>query len=120
VNSFPGIPLPPSSSIRTPVDVKLKSGWRFEPKRRIFRSDTGEEFKPSADLPTSTKIVYKVPSLANANKAQLSRHEMALRRYMQVILPKGQSPADYVELIRSWPCVAEAYLSPVISLPLEA
>jgi hypothetical protein len=118
MNSFPGVPLPPNTSIRTPVDVKLKSGWRFEPNRRIFRSDTGEEFKPSGDLPTNTKIAYKVPSLANANEAELSGHEMVLRRYMQVILPKGHSPADFVGLIRSWPCVDEAYLSPVISLPL--
>lgn len=120
MNSFPGVPLSPNSSIRTPVDVKLKSGWRFERKRRVFRSDTGEEFKPSTELPTNTKIVYKVPSLADANEAELSGHQMALRRYMQVILPKGQSPADYVELVRSWPCVAEAHLSPVVSLPLEA
>jgi hypothetical protein len=120
MNSLPGVPLPPNSSVRTPIDVKLKSGWRFEPRRRIFRSKTGQEFKPGTDLPTNTKILHKVPSLADADEADLSEHEMALRRHMQVILPKEQSPDDYVELVRSWPCVAEAYVSPAISLPLEA
>lgn len=113
----PGVPFPSNSSIRTPVDVKLKSKWRFEPRRRTFRSGSGEEFKPGPDLPKNTRIVYKVPSLAQANEAELSRDEMDLRRYMQVILPRGQSPAEYVQVIRSWPCVAEAYVSPEVSLP---
>jgi hypothetical protein len=36
---------------------------------------------------------------------------------VQVILPAGESPADYVDLIRAWPSVEEAWVGPEISLP---
>jgi hypothetical protein len=114
---IPAVPLPPDSPIRTPVDLKLKPGWRFLPDRRAFRSDADETFTPRGDLPKYTRIVYKVPSLAASDEAGLSEHERELRRYMQVILPKGQSPEDYVQAIRSWPCVAEAHVAPEVSLP---
>jgi hypothetical protein len=68
----------------------------------VFESDSGKRFKPS-DLPKNTRIVYKVPALAAADPVKLSRYEKDLRRYMQVILPEGASPADYVEIIRAWP-----------------
>jgi hypothetical protein len=114
---IPAVPLPPDSPIRIPVDLKLEPGWRFLPDRRVFRSDAGEEFTPRGDLPKYTRIVYKVPSLAGSDEAELSEHERELRRYMQVILPKGQSPEDYVRAIQSWPCVEEAHVAPEVSLP---
>lgn len=114
---IPAVPLPANSKVRTPVDLKLKKGWSFDPKRRLFASDSGEEFKPRGDLPKNSRIVYKVPSLAEADEAELSEAERDLRRYMQVILPAGESPAEYVEVIRSWPSVAEAHAAPEISLP---
>ena len=114
---IPAVRLPRNSKIRTPVDLKLKPKWRFEPSRRVFESDSGEKFAPRGDLPKNSKIVYKVPNLAGANEAKLSKYERDLRRYMQVILPAGESPADYVNVICSWPCVAEAYVAPEVSLP---
>jgi hypothetical protein len=36
---------------------------------------------------------------------------------MQVILPEGVSPQDYVELVKAWPAVEEASLGPDVSLP---
>lgn len=109
--------MPSNSSIRTPVDVELKPNWHFEPRRRAFRSESGEEFKPGTGLPKNTRIVYKVPRLAQANETELSRHEMELRRYMLVILPRGRSPGEYVQTIQSWPCVAKAHVAPQLSLP---
>jgi hypothetical protein len=114
---IPAVPLPPDSAIRTPVDLKLKPGWRFLTDRRVFTSDWDEKFTPRDDLPKYTRIVYKVPSVAASDEAELSEHERELRRYMQVILPRGQSPEDYVQAIRSWPCVAEAHVAPEVSLP---
>lgn len=84
----------------------------------MFESDSGERFNPSGDLPKNARIVYKVPGLAKADPARLSKHEKDLRRYMQVILPEGASPADYVEAIRAWPSVEDAWVAPQISLPI--
>ncbi len=114
---IPAVPVPKNSGVRTPVDLKLKTGWRFDTSRRTFESDSGEKFSPRADLPKNSRIVYKVPNLAGANKAALSKHEQDLQRYMQEILPAGESPADYVEAVRAWPCVAEAHVAPDVSLP---
>jgi hypothetical protein len=97
--------------------LKLKAGWAFDTSRRSFESDRGEKFSPRGDLPKNSKIVYKVPSLAQAAESDLNEHEMDLRRYMQVILPAGVSPAEYVGAVRSWPCVAEAHAAPEVSLP---
>lgn len=114
---IPAVTLPADSKIRTPVDLKLKPKWRFNPSRRVFESESGEMFTPRDDLPKNSKIVYKVPSLARANEAKLSKAERDLRRYMQVILPPGQAPAEYVDVIRAWPCVEEAHVAPEVSLP---
>ena len=47
----------------------------------------------------------------------LSQAEKELRRYMQVILPQGVSPQDFVEIVRAWPSVEEASVGPDVSLP---
>jgi len=114
---IPPVTLPATSKVRIPVDLKLQPGWRFNSRRRCFESDSGERFTPHGELPKGSKIVYKVPNLASADTAKLSKAEQDLQRYMQVILPEGESPADYVEAIRKWPCVAEAHVAPEVSLP---
>ena len=114
---IPAVPPPRGSGIKTPVEVRLKPKYRYNSSRREFESDTGERFKPFRVLPKNTRIVYKIPALAAADPASLSRHERDLRRYIQVILPKGESPADYVETIRAWPSVEDAWVAPQVSLP---
>ncbi len=115
--TIPAVPLPAGSNVRTPIDLKLKAGWKFDTARRTFESDSDEKFSPRGELPKNSKIVYKVPNLASADESELNEHERDLRRYMQVILPKGESPADYVDVVRAWPCVAEAHVAPQVSLP---
>src|ERR1043165_632313 len=87
---MPAVPLPVGSKVRTPIDLKLKTDWRFDVGRRLFVSDTGARFAPRGDLPKNSKIVYKVPGLINVDEARLSEAERDLRRYMQVILPADQ------------------------------
>lgn len=116
---IPAVTLPANSKVRTPVDLKLKPKWRFNPRRRVFESDSGEKFTPGGDLPKNSRIVYKIPSLAQADESKLSKSERDLQRYMQVILPAGESPAEYVDVIREWPCVAEAHVAPEVSLPQQ-
>lgn len=113
----PAVPVPENSGIRTPIDLKLKPKWRFDAKGGAFESEAGEQFSPRDDLPKGAEIVYKVPSLVKADVKNLSKHERDLRRYMQVILPADESPAEYVAAVRAWPCVAEAQVAPTISLP---
>ena len=105
--------------MRTPLDFKLKPGWRFDEKRRVFKSDSGQEFSPRGTLPARSRIVYKVPTLAQADVAKLDAHERELRRYMQVILPHGESPAKYLLAVRAWPSVEDAQAGPEVSLPQQ-
>jgi hypothetical protein len=116
---IPAVRLPPGSKVRTPIELKLRAKWRFDGKRRVFVSDSGEEFAPRGQLPRNSKIVYKVPSLVEADQARLSKYERDLRRYMQVILPAAESPAEYLDAVRAWPAVEEAHVAPEISLPSQ-
>ena len=106
--------------MRTPIDVKLARGWHFDTKRRIFESDAGGKFSPEGTIPKGSRIVYKVPNLARADDSRLNEHERELRRYMQVILPRRESPAGYVQVIRGWPAVEEADAGPEVSLPQQS
>ena len=115
--TIPAVPLPQDGSIRTPLDFKLKPGWYFETKSRTFKSGSGEKFSPRGDLPVGTRIVYKVPNLAKADPSTLNEHERDLRRYMQVILPHGESPLTYLAAVRAWPSVEHAHAGPEVSLP---
>ena len=83
----------------------------------MFESGSGTSFDPHRDLPKDTRIVYKVPALAAADELRLTQSEKELRRYMQVILPQGVSPQDFVEIVRAWPSVEEASVGPDVSLP---
>ena len=116
---MPAVPLPPGSKVRTPIDLKLKPKWKFDMRRRVFASASGEEFAPGSELPKNSRIVYKAPSLVEADEARLSKYEKDLRSYMQVILPAGESPAGYLEVVRAWPSVSEAQVAPEVSLPSE-
>jgi hypothetical protein len=116
---MPATPVPKSSGLRTPVEVKLKPKWSYDTAHRIFVSGSGEKFDPAQTLPKKTKIVYKTPSLLNVGDEKLSPSEKNLLRHMQVILPFGESPFDHLDDIRSWPCVQEAHAAPEISLPIQ-
>jgi hypothetical protein len=114
---MPAVPVPRNAGIRVPVEVKLKPQYRYDSSKRVFESDSGEPFDPAGDLPKDTRIVHTAPALAEADPNTLSRNERELRRYVQVILPEGEAPADYVEIIRRWPSVEDAWVAPEISLP---
>jgi len=114
---MPAATVPPTAGVRLPVEVKLKARYRYDPQKRVLESDAGAQFKPSADLPKNTRIVSKVPSLDHADSAGLSKAEKDLQRYIQVILPEGESAADYVDVIRSWPGVEQVWVAPQPSLP---
>jgi hypothetical protein len=114
---MPAVPAPKNAGIRVPVELKLKRNYTYDSRRRVFESGSGTRFDPYQDLPKDTRIVYKVPALAAADEATLSKPERELRRYMQVILPDGAAPQDYVDAVRAWPSVEEASVGPDVSLP---
>jgi len=113
---IPAVPLPAGSKVRTPIEVKLKPKWRFDASRRVFVSNSGEEFAPRGELPRNSKIVYKVPSLVEADAARLSKYEKIAPLHAGD-LPARESPADYVNVVRAWACVEEAHVAPEVSLP---
>ena len=105
---MPAVPAP---------ELKLKRNYKYDSRKRVFESGSGTSFDPHRDLPEDTRIVYKVPALAAADESRLTQSEKELRRYMQVILPQGVSPQDFVEIVRAWPSVEEASVGPYVSLP---
>jgi hypothetical protein len=109
--------VPPPSGIRTPIDVTMKEGWSFDEEARTFFSSSGETFALRGQLPKGTRVVHKVPRLAGADESTLSEAERDLRRYLQVILPAGESPAAHLRQVRAWPPVEEAHAGPDVSLP---
>ena len=115
--TVPAVPLPSDGRFPTPIDFTLKSGWAFDTKRRLFIAERGETFSPFSDLPKGTRIVYKVPQLARADRKKLSAAERDLTRYMQVILPAGAKASKYRAAVQSWPSVDAAQEGPVVSLP---
>jgi hypothetical protein len=115
--TIPAVPSPKDGSVRTPIDIKLRSNWSYDTTRRTFTSDANETFSARGTVPPGTRIVYKVPSVARADESRLNEHERELRRYMQVILPRSESPVKYLRTIRAWPPVEEAHVAPDVSLP---
>lgn len=109
--------LPPKGAPRRFIAFTLKPDWRFDARRRVFTSASGEAFSPLALLPDGSRIAWTVPRLARADVSTLSGEERELRRHMQIVLPEGASPARHLRRVRGWPCVAEAHVSPQISLP---
>ena len=114
---FPAIPAPENAGIVRPVELKLKANWRYDSRRRGFVSKSGKIFKPLQALPRKTRIVHKVPSLALVPQSELSGPERDLQRYVQAILPPGESAEKYINAMRQWPCVADAETGPEVSLP---
>ena len=116
---MPAVPVPAERRNRRSGGGETQA-WQYRydlAQARSSNRSPAKRFNPFADLPKNTRIVYKVPALAKADPAKLSKSERDLRRYMQVILPKGESPADYIEAIRAWPSVEDAWVAPEISLP---
>ena len=114
---YPAVPVPRDARLRPSIDVTLKPGWRLEPGKRIFVSGTGETCRPSGELPKGTRIVPKVPALAKTPPGKLSEPERDLQRYVQVILPAGESASTHLKTVRAWDCVESASLPPEVSLP---
>lgn len=105
------------SNIAVPIEIKLKPGWTYHARRRRFESDAGKSCNPFADLPKGCRIVYKVPELLRQDPSRLSEPERDLIRYLQIILPPEASAADHVDKVRSWPCIQQADVGPIVSLP---
>lgn len=112
---MPEVPQPPG--VRTPIDVTLKAAWSYDPDARAFTSSSGERFALRGLLPKGTKVVHKTPQLARRDPSTLSAAERDLVRYLQIILPVGESPAAYVPRVRKWPPVERADAGPEVSLP---
>ena len=99
------------------LSLKLKSGWRFNPSGGQFVSTSGERLSVLDQLPKGSEIVPTVPALAKADPAKLSEAERDLARYVQLILPKGATPQQHLEVIKRWDAVEAVTLPPEISLP---
>jgi hypothetical protein len=107
----------PPRGFRRPIDLTLKAGWSFDPKTHAFTSSSGDTFSLRGQLPKGARVVHKVGSLSGSDASTLSAAERDLRRYLQVILPRGVSPAAHLPRVRAWPPVEEAHAAPDISLP---
>jgi hypothetical protein len=102
--------------VKPSLDVVLKKGWRFDPDQKVFLGPSGQTVRPGK-LPARSRIVLKIPSLAQADSSELSEDEQLLARYLQIILPQGQDAAVLAESVRDWESVESVELPPAIGLP---
>jgi hypothetical protein len=107
--------LPPGVSPH--LDVRLKSGWRFDRKRRAFVSADGGATSLKKLLPTGAKVVAKVPALADADPADLSDDEKTLASYFQVVLSSAADVADAAKALRTAEGVENVTAPPRVGLP---
>ena len=112
---YPAVP-PPKGLVGRSIDYKLKLGWRYDAVKKVFVDAKGAEFAPRP-IGKKSRLVYKVPGLANVTRRPLSKAERDLQRYMQVIVPPSRSPEEVLKAVQSWPCVEEAHVAPELSLP---
>lgn len=106
-----------SGRMPVPVHVRLKPGWRCDPRRFAFESAQGERFAARGTLPRGSRVLLTAPQPAGADPAKLHEAERELARDLQVVLPAGAAPQDHLDAIRAWPCVESAQPGPVLSLP---
>jgi hypothetical protein len=109
----PDLPL----GVSTHLDVRLKPGWRFDRRRRSLVPAAGNPVSLRGLLPSGTKIVPMVPSLADAEPKGLSDDEQLLARYLQVVLPSGTNPTDPAAVLRDLDGVELVSTPPRIGLP---
>jgi hypothetical protein len=114
---IPAVHVPETAEIGVPVEVKLKSRYRYDASEQSFAATSGKPFYPLNDLPKGARIVSKAPALADKPVASLSKWERELSRHIQVILPREISPHDVVATVRKWPAVEDAWVGPEVSLP---
>jgi hypothetical protein len=107
--------LPPGVSPH--LDVRLKSGWRFDRRRRSLVPAAGKPVSLRGLLPSGTRIVPMAPSLADADPKGLSDDEQLLARYLQVVLPSGTDPTDPAAALRDLDGVELVSTPPRIGLP---
>ncbi len=99
------------------IVLTLKSGWTFDRQTRRFASQRGDSFSPGEDLPKHTRIQFLDSELASADPSTLSADEGQLARTLNLVPRSSTSVAQLVEKVRTWPCVADAWPSPEVSLP---
>ena len=96
--------------------VLLKPGWRYDASSRQFVSSRGKGL-PVEGLPQGSRVVPMIPALADVPPSTLSPDERRLARYVHVLLPDGEDPAEFLSAIRRQPYIADAQLPPAVSLP---
>ena len=98
--------------------VRIRDGWRFDETTSQFVGGQELRVETKADLPPRSRVEYRVPKLAKANIRSLSKDELDLLRYFNVILPAGSDPSDYLKIVGKWSCVEDVQLPPEVSLPM--
>ena len=92
--------------------VKLFPGWVLDSANQRFLTSSGKSFAPAGDLPRRSRIVYTASDLDGRDPSSLRDSERELSRHVQVILPRGTDPAEYIARIQRWECVEEVTLPP--------
>ncbi len=93
--------------------LKLRKGWTFDSAARCFSKSGHDPVRPGADLPKYTRIKPQVPSLARKRTRTAAEDDLA--RGIQIVPPRGVSPAKLLKHVEAWPCVEKAWVSPEVS-----
>jgi hypothetical protein len=99
------------------IAATLEPGWRIVSAHGVFERIGAEPLDVAADLPKGSRVVYTVPTLAEADPAKLGAPERDLARHVRVILPRGADPVEVLGVVKRWACIERAQVAPSPSLP---
>jgi hypothetical protein len=108
---------PRPKGLKPHLVVKIKAGWTFNPKQKIFVSRKGKKFSPTPHLPKGSELRFMTPELATSDPELLSGAERDLARFLQILFPQGTASKRFIMVIKEWECIEDVRLPPDISLP---
>lgn len=99
------------------LDVRLKSGWRYESRRRALVSEDGAVVSLRGVLPSGARVVPMAPGLAKADARGLTDDERLLACCVQVVLPPEADASGLAPALRRLDVVEQVSTPPRIGLP---
>lgn len=97
--------------------LEVKEGWDLDENGELFRSESGKSITVKKGLPPSSRVLRRVPQVAGKPRGEMSKDELQLLRFYNILLPKKSDPAKYLDLVKKWPCTASVNLPAEIRAP---
>lgn len=96
------------------LTLRLKPGWKLAADGRAVTR--GRKDRVAPELPAGAELVPAIP-LPRAPRGQATAAEAELLRFVQLRLPPGTAPAEWLARVRAWEFVESVQAAPEAGLP---